>query len=74
MLGLVVTSSIDRMFMDWNLDTSTVVTQWIAHDREVYDVDDCPTRRNSQASRLSVDGSLRAFDLRSLEYRCRTAA
>ncbi|KAI9437571.1 WD40-repeat-containing domain protein [Lactarius indigo] len=36
--SLVVTSSIDTTCTVWNLDTSTAVTQLIAHDREVYDV------------------------------------
>jgi hypothetical protein len=70
MPSLVVTSLICRTIRDWKLDTSTAVTQSIAHDREVCDVDGCLTRRNS-SSLLSVNGSLRAFDFRSLQYRLR---
>lgn len=39
----------------------------IAHDREVYDVDWCPGSADVFAS-VGADGSVRVFDLRSLEH------
>jgi WD repeat-containing protein 68 len=63
----VVTSSIDTTCTVWNLDTSTAVTQLIAHDREVYDVAWLPNSTDIFVS-VGADGSLRAFDLRSLEH------
>jgi len=65
--SLVVTSSIDTTCTVWNLDTSTAVTQLIAHDREVYDVAWLPNSTDIFVS-VGADGSLRAFDLRSLEH------
>ena len=67
MPSLVVTSSIDTTCTVWNLDTSTAVTQLIAHDREVYDVAWLPNSTDIFVS-VGADGSLRAFDLRSLEH------
>lgn len=43
------------------------MTQLIAHDREVYDVDWCPGSSDVFAS-VGADGSVRVFDLRSLEH------
>lgn len=65
--NLVVTSSIDTTCTVWNLDTSTAITQLIAHDREVYDVAWLPGSTDIFVS-VGADGSLRAFDLRSLEH------
>ncbi|ETW80958.1 hypothetical protein HETIRDRAFT_476709 [Heterobasidion irregulare TC 32-1] len=67
MPNLVVTSSIDTTCTVWNIDTSTAVTQLIAHDREVYDVAWLPGSTDIFVS-VGADGSLRAFDLRSLEH------
>lgn len=65
--NLVVTSSIDTTCTVWNIDTSAAVTQLIAHDREVYDVAWLPGSTDIFVS-VGADGSLRAFDLRSLEH------
>ncbi|KAJ3724934.1 WD40 repeat-like protein [Lentinula guzmanii] len=65
--SLIVTSSIDTTCTVWNIDTSAAVTQLIAHDREVYDVAWLPTSTDIFVS-VGADGSLRAFDLRSLEH------
>ncbi|KDQ57671.1 hypothetical protein JAAARDRAFT_130798 [Jaapia argillacea MUCL 33604] len=65
--GLIVTSSIDTTCTVWNIDTSTAITQLIAHDREVYDVAWLPGSTDIFVS-VGADGSLRAFDLRSLEH------
>ncbi|KAJ3773400.1 WD40 repeat-like protein [Lentinula raphanica] len=65
--SLIVTSSIDTTCTVWNIDTSAAVTQLIAHDREVYDVAWLPGSTDIFVS-VGADGSLRAFDLRSLEH------
>jgi WD repeat-containing protein 68 len=65
--SLIVTSSIDTTCTVWNIDTSTAITQLIAHDREVYDVAWLPESTDIFVS-VGADGSLRAFDLRSLEH------
>lgn len=65
--NLIVTASIDTTCTVWNIDTSTAITQLIAHDREVYDVAWLPGSTDIFVS-VGADGSLRAFDLRSLEH------
>ncbi|KAG6820516.1 hypothetical protein H0H93_015989 [Arthromyces matolae] len=65
--NLIVTSSIDTTCTVWNIETSTAITQLIAHDREVYDVAWLPGSTDIFVS-VGADGSLRAFDLRSLEH------
>ncbi|KIY63353.1 WD40 repeat-like protein [Cylindrobasidium torrendii FP15055 ss-10] len=65
--SLIVTSSIDTTCTVWNIDTAGAVTQLIAHDREVYDVAWLPQSTDIFVS-VGADGSLRAFDLRSLEH------
>ena len=65
--ALVVTSSIDTTCTVWNIDTQSAITQLIAHDREVYDVAWLPGSTDIFVS-VGADGSLRAFDLRSLEH------
>ncbi|KAG6813696.1 hypothetical protein H0H92_008544 [Tricholoma furcatifolium] len=64
---LIVTSSIDTTCTVWNIESSQAVTQLIAHDREVYDVAWLPGSTDIFVS-VGADGSLRAFDLRSLEH------
>lgn len=64
---MVVSSSIDTTCTVWNLDAQAAVTQLIAHDREVYDVAWLPNSTDIFVS-VGADGSLRAFDLRSLEH------
>jgi len=65
--SLIVTSSIDTTCTVWNIENSTAITQLIAHDREVYDVAWLPGSTDIFVS-VGADGSLRAFDLRSLEH------
>lgn len=65
--NLIVTSSIDTTCTVWDISTSAAVTQLIAHDREVYDVAWVPGSIDAFVS-VGADGSLRAFDLRSLEH------
>ncbi|KAF8588625.1 WD40 repeat-like protein [Ramaria rubella] len=63
----IVTSSIDTTCTVWDINTSTAITQLIAHDREVYDVAWLPNSTDVFTS-VGADGSLRLFDLRSLEH------
>ncbi|GAA93518.1 uncharacterized protein L969DRAFT_95832 [Mixia osmundae IAM 14324] len=63
----IVTSSIDTTCTIWDISTSSAVTQLIAHDREVFDVSWRPSTRDVFAS-VGADGSVRMFDLRSLEH------
>ncbi|KAF8520323.1 WD40 repeat-like protein [Hysterangium stoloniferum] len=63
----IVTSSIDTTCTVWDINTSTAITQLIAHDREVYDVAWLPGSTDVFTS-VGADGSLRLFDLRSLEH------
>ncbi|KAF8315901.1 WD40 repeat-like protein [Clavulina sp. PMI_390] len=65
--NLIVTSSIDTTCTVWDIASSAAVTQLIAHDREVYDVAWVPGSVDAFVS-VGADGSLRAFDLRSLEH------
>ncbi|KAL5485044.1 hypothetical protein ACEPAI_7686 [Sanghuangporus weigelae] len=65
--SMIVTSSIDTTCTVWNIDTASAVTQLIAHDREVYDVAWLSGSTDIFVS-VGADGSLRAFDLRSLEH------
>jgi len=64
---MIVTSSIDTTCTVWNIETASAVTQLIAHDREVYDAAWLPSSTDIFVS-VGADGSLRAFDLRSLEH------
>ncbi|GAA5977080.1 hypothetical protein JCM10908_004849 [Rhodotorula pacifica] len=63
----IVTASIDTTCTVWDISTGVPVTQLIAHDREVYDVAWSPAQREIFAS-VGADGSVRMFDLRSLEH------
>ncbi|GAA6031307.1 hypothetical protein JCM8097_005595 [Rhodosporidiobolus ruineniae] len=63
----IVTSSIDTTCTVWDISTSVPITQLIAHDREVYDVAWSPSSRDVFTS-VGADGSVRMFDLRSLEH------
>lgn len=65
--NLIVTSSIDTTCTVWDISTQSAVTQLIAHDREVFDVAWVPGSVDAFVS-VGADGSLRAFDLRSLEH------
>lgn len=82
--NLIITSSVDTTCTVWDLnrssltadpssdlgaatDTATVKTQLIAHDSEVFDVKFIHNSTNVFAS-VGNDGSMRVFDLRSLEH------
>jgi len=63
----IVTASVDTTCTVWDIEAAQAVTQLIAHDRAVYDVAWLPTSTDIFVS-VGADGSLRAFDLRSLEH------
>jgi DDB1- and CUL4-associated factor 7 len=64
---LIITSSIDTTCTIWDIPTLTARTQLIAHDKEVYDVRFCAQSVDVFVS-CGQDGSVRMFDLRSLEH------
>ena len=65
--SLVGTSSIDTTCTVWNVETQQAKTQLIAHDKEVYDFAFAVRGVDVFAS-VGADGSVRLFDLRSLEH------
>ncbi|CAO3630632.1 unnamed protein product [Cunninghamella blakesleeana] len=65
--SLIVTASIDTTCTVWNVETSQAKTQLIAHDRDVYDVAFMHGTADIFAS-VGADGSVRLFDLRSLQH------
>lgn len=66
-VSLIGTSSIDTTCTVWDVTTQQSVTQLIAHDAEVYDFAFAVRSTNVFAS-VGADGSVRLFDLRSLEH------
>ncbi|KAI5951586.1 hypothetical protein KGF54_004660 [Candida jiufengensis] len=75
--NILITSSVDTTCTVWDLnrshpydnftDTAVVKTQLIAHDSEVFDVKFIHKSTNVFVS-VGNDGSMRVFDLRSLEH------
>lgn len=65
--NLIITSSIDTTCTIWDIPTLTAKTQLIAHDKEVFDVRFCAGSVDVFVS-CGADGSVRMFDLRSLEH------
>ncbi|OMJ13993.1 putative WD repeat-containing protein [Smittium culicis] len=63
----IVTSSVDTTCTVWDIETQQTKTQLIAHDREVFDVKFVSNSTNMFYS-CGADGSIRMFDLRSLEH------
>lgn len=63
---LIGTSCIDTTCTIWNIETQQSKTQLIAHDKEVYDFAFAARGVDVFAS-VGADGSVRLFDLRSLE-------
>ena len=62
----IATSSIDTTCTVWDLTTKKVKTQLVAHDKEVFDI--AWSRNKEIFATAGADGSLRLFDLRSLEH------
>lgn len=64
--SIIGTSSIDTTCTIWNIETKQAKTQLIAHDKEVYDIAFAPS--TDVFASAGADGSVRMFDLRSLEH------
>lgn len=64
--NIIGTSSIDTTCTIWDIATQTARTQLIAHDREVFDL--AFARGKDVFASVGADGSVRMFDLRSLEH------
>mmetsp|Transcript_1215 Transcript_1215/g.2832 ORF Transcript_1215/g.2832 Transcript_1215/m.2832 type:complete len:384 (+) Transcript_1215:232-1383(+) len=64
--SMIGTSSIDTTCTIWDVNTQTARTQLIAHDREVFDI--AFSRGTDVFASVGADGSVRMFDLRSLEH------
>jgi WD repeat-containing protein 68 len=62
----IATSSIDTTCTVWDITTRKVKTQLIAHDKEVFDI--AWSLNKEIFATAGADGSLRLFDLRSLEH------
>eukprot|EP01103_Thecamoeba_quadrilineata_P002258 TRINITY_DN12245_c0_g1_i1.p1 TRINITY_DN12245_c0_g1~~TRINITY_DN12245_c0_g1_i1.p1 ORF type:complete len:327 (+),score=36.42 TRINITY_DN12245_c0_g1_i1:75-1055(+) len=63
---IIGTSSIDTTCTIWNIEKQQAITQLIAHDKEVYDI--AFARGTDVFATVGADGSVRTFDLRSLEH------
>lgn len=61
------TSSIDTTCTIWDIETNQSKCQLIAHDKEVYDMAFAPNSTELFSS-SGADGSVRMFDLRSLDH------
>ncbi|KAJ3287484.1 WD40 repeat-like protein [Rhizoclosmatium globosum] len=64
--SMCVTSSIDTTCTVWDVNRLEQKTQLIAHDKAVYDV--AFSREPNSFASVGADGSVRMFDLRSLEH------
>lgn len=64
--SLLASCSVDTTVTIWDLATAKAKTQLIAHDKEVYDV--AWSCGPNLFGTVGADGSLRIFDLRSLEH------
>jgi WD repeat-containing protein 68 len=65
--SLLLTASYDTTCTVWNIETATIKTQLIAHDKEVFDVCFSPHRSDTFVS-VGAEGSLRLFDTRYYNY------
>lgn len=63
--AIIGTSSIDTTCTIWDIEKQMPLTQLIAHDKEVFDV---AFQGPDRFASVGADGSLRMFDLRSLEH------
>ncbi|KAJ1391080.1 WD40-repeat-containing domain protein, partial [Ochromonadaceae sp. CCMP2298] len=64
--AIIGTCSIDTTCTIWDINAMTPKTQLIAHDKEVYDI--AFACGKDIFGTVGADGSLRMFDLRSLEH------
>lgn len=65
--NIIGTSSVDTTCTIWDIEAGKATIQLIAHDKEVYDLSFATSDKNMFAS-AGADGSIRMFDLRSLEH------
>ena len=63
--SMVGTCSIDTTCTIWDIEKQAPLTQLIAHDKEVFDM---AFQGPDKFASVGADGSLRMFDLRSLEH------
>ena len=63
--ALIGTASIDTTCTIWDIEKSSVLTQLIAHDKEVYDI--AFAQGVHVFASTGADGSVRLFDMRGLE-------
>lgn len=61
--NLLLTACYDTTCTIWNVESCSIMTQLIAHDKEVFDVAFSPVRSDSFVS-VGAEGSLRLFDCR----------
>merc|ERR1719389_695012 len=64
--NIIGTSSIDTTCTIWDVEKQVAKTQLIAHDKEVYDI--AFAKNEHIFGSVGADGSVRIFDLRSLEH------
>ena len=64
--SILGTASIDTTCTIWDLNKLTIRTQLIAHDREVFDI--AFSQNEHIFISTGADGSIRLFDLRSLDH------
>ena len=63
-LNFIATSSIDSTVTIWDINQQQVVTQLVAHDGAVHDIQ---FAENQRFGTVGFDGSVRVFDLNALE-------
>lgn len=63
--AIIGTCSIDTTCTIWDIEKQVPLTQLIAHDKEVFDI---AFQGPDRFASVGADGSLRMFDLRSLEH------
>ncbi len=63
--SMIGTCSIDTTCTIWDIEKQVPLTQIIAHDKEVFDI---AFQGPDKFASVGADGSLRMFDLRSLEH------
>jgi WD repeat-containing protein 68 len=64
--SILGTASIDTTCTIWDLNRNTIRTQLIAHDKEVFDI--AFSQDENTFISTGADGSIRHFDLRSLDH------
>lgn len=64
--SILGTASIDTTCTIWDLNKNTIRTQLIAHDKEVFDI--AFSQNEHIFISTGADGSIRLFDLRSLDH------